>query len=234
MNVASPIDYQQELKEFLKIISHDLRAPVRQIKSFNNMLMKGIELTEKQSLLKGYMDNAIDQVGDQLEGLLKLSRIGSAEVTLTQVNIQILFDEIRAKLSKLIGDEHSFTINIAPNLEVFTDRDRLYCACLEVVSNGLTFHQLDIAAQVHIEASIENDHLVVRVLDKGIGIGEKYYKDIFKPFRRLNHKDEFPNTGPGMGLTFCQKSLIAIDGTVELAKNQQQGCQFIIKVPVSQ
>jgi len=228
--VALPIDYQKELKDFIKIISHDLRGPIRHIKSFHNILMADIDLDEEQQELKGYMDDAIDHLESQLEGILTLSRINTTELNITEVAIKTLLEEISESLHQQIAS-CIFSIDIPEEVNVFTDRDRLYRACFEVIDNALKFHPAGIPAQVAITAIMEGGNVKIIISDQGIGIDEKYFDDIYMPFRCLNHQEDY--IGSGMGLTLCQKALVGIKGSIDVKKNEIQGCQFTITVPIN-
>jgi len=225
-----PIDYQKELKDFIKIISHDLRGPIRHIKSFHNILMDDIVLDEEQQELKGYMDDAIDHLENQLEGMLTLSRINTSELNITEIDIKILLEDISESLNEKINSS-VFSISAPKELIVFTDRDRLYRACFEVIDNALKFHQAGIPAQVVIAAIIEGDNVKITISDQGIGIDDKYFQDIYQPFRCLNHQEDYP--GSGMGLTLCQKALLGIKGSINVKKSAIQGCQFTITIPIN-
>jgi len=221
---------EKELQEFVRIISHDLRGPVGQIKSFQKRLMKNIELTETQSLFKNHLDSAIKQLESQLEGILALSRINTTEVKASPIKVKDLIDEVLVNISKNISPNTKINMSINEDLTIISDRNRLYQAYYEVISNAFKFHLADIEAIVSLEAQIIDNKLILTIIDQGIGIEEKDYQEIFLPFRYLNHQDDF--SGLGMGLTLSKKNIQSINGTIEISKNDKQGCRFTITVPV--
>jgi len=221
---------EKELQEFVRIISHDLRGPVGQIKSFQKRLMKNIELTETQSLFKNHLDSAIKQLESQLEGILALSRINTTEVKASPIKVKDLIDEVLVNISKNISSNTKINMSINEDLTIISDRNRLYQAYYEVISNAFKFHLADIEAIVSLEAQIIDNKLILTIIDQGIGIEEKDYQEIFLPFRYLNHQDDF--SGLGMGLTLSKKNIQSINGTIEISKNDKQGCRFTITVPV--
>jgi len=227
--MTSAIDYKKELTDFVKIISHDLRGPIRHIKSFHNILMADIRLNDEQQELKGYMDDAIDHLESQLEGILTLSRLNTSELDITEVNLKSLFEEITESLNEQII-KSDFFLSVPAELNVITDRSRVYRACFEVITIALKFHQPDNPAQVSVTAIIDKGSVKVTVLDKGIGIDEKHFQDIYQAFRCLNYQESY--VGSCIGLTLSQKALYSIEGSIDVEKNGEQGCQFTITLPL--
>ncbi len=224
-------DHEKELQEFVRIISHDLRGPVGHINSFQKRLLKDIEFTDKQLVYKGHLDNATNILVGRLEGILALSRINTTKVNTSQINIKKLIDEVVVDINEGKSPNTTLTLSIDENITITSDKNRLYRAYFEVISNAFKFHHTDISANVSIEAQLTDSSLILTIIDQGIGIEEKYHKEIFLPFKYLNHQDDF--SGLGLGLTLSQKNLQSINGTIDVSNNNEQGCKFTIIVPIT-
>jgi len=226
--VSLPVDYKKELQSFVKIIGHDLTAPIRHIKSFHRILMADFTLNDEQQELKGYVDDAIHRLESQLQGMLALSNFDTSEIKIIEVDIQQLLDDVIDSLHEKTG-KSDITVSVTPNLTFSTDRGRLYLACFEIIGNALKFHREKSLSVVSVDAKIDDDCLLITITDNGIAIDSKYFEDIFQPFRCLNHQEKFKGTG--MGLTLSRKALQRIAGKISVNSNAEQGCQFIISVP---
>jgi len=226
--VSLPVDYKKELQSFVKIIGHDLSGPIRHIKSFHKILMADFTLNEEQQELKGYVDDAIYRLESQLDGMLALSNFDISEIKLIEVDVKTLLEDVVDSLYDLTLTS-TLVISVAPNIKVLTDRGRLHRACVEVLGNALKFHPANIQPDVCVVVKVEDDSVLIIVEDKGIGIADKYFNDIFQPFRCLNHQGEY--SGIGMGLTLCRKALQSINSTIDVKNNDSQGCKFTISLP---
>jgi len=224
-----PASDKKELNEFVKIVSHDLSAPVRHIKSFHKMLMKDIALTDQQLELKGRVDGAITKLEMQLAAILALSRVDTNAPQIRQCNATQMVKDIIAKFTEDSVDSGESFVSSGDDIELFTDKSRLHDAYYEVLSNAYKFHPEGVVAKVSVTLEMIEGTLILRVFDQGIGIDERFLQDIYLPFRYLNHQKKY--AGLGMGLTYCQKLLHSIEGTIAVRSNGDQGCIFTLEVP---
>ena len=94
-----------------------------------------------------------------------------------------------------------------------------------LIENGLKYNDADFPT-IDISCSQENDFLVLKITDNGIGIASEYHEMIFKPFNKLHHQGKYEGTG--IGLAICDDIVKNHNGRIELISDQQTGSTFII------
>ena len=121
-------------------------------------------------------------------------------------------------------------IDCADQLQLETDRKRLYQVVLNVVSNGLKYTEY---GSVNVSTKVQSDLLLIEVKDTGIGIKEIDLKDLFKPFERIESRLKVNTLGTGLGLYLTRKILTQLlGGTIEVKSTFGEGSIFTIKVPL--
>ncbi|URD53208.1 ATP-binding protein [Chroococcidiopsis sp. CCNUC1] len=190
----------KELEAFSYSVSHDLRAPLRQIDGFSQILLS--RYTDKlDDRGKDYLQRIrgnTQQMGELIEGLLALSRVNRSELQRTEVNLSELATEIAAKLQET-QPERQITWAIAPEIIVSGDA-RLLGVLLENLLNNAWKYTAN-QTQPRIEFSTlrqENGQVVYFVRDNGAGFNMNYASKLFVAFGRLHSPAEFPGTGIGL------------------------------------
>ncbi|MGL5925243.1 ATP-binding protein [Chroococcidiopsis sp.] len=190
----------KELEAFSYSVSHDLRAPLRQIDGFSQILLS--RYTDKlDDRGKDYLQRIhgnTKQMGELIDGLLALSRVNRSELQRTEVNLSELATEIAAKLEET-QPERQIEWAIAPEIIVSGDA-RLLGVLLENLLNNAWKYTAN-QTQPRIEFSTlrqENGQVVYFVCDNGAGFNMNYASKLFVAFGRLHSPAEFPGTGIGL------------------------------------
>lgn len=139
--------------------------------------------------------------------------------------------EVQHAVSYLAEEKHlALNIECADQLQLETDRKRLYQVVLNVVSNGLKYTEV---GSVNVFAKVQSDVLLIEVEDTGIGMKEADLKDLFKPFERIESRLKVKTLGTGLGLYLTRKILSQLlGGTIEVKSVLGEGSIFTIKVPL--
>ncbi len=190
----------QELQAFAYSVSHDLRAPLRHIGGFLELLEKRTAGSlDAQS--QHYMDtisNAAKRMGALIDDLLSFSRMGRSEMSKTQVALQDLTREV---IQELAPDAAGRTIHwrIADLPVVTADRALLRVVFVNLISNALKFTRQCEPADIEIGCLPgEGTETIVFVRDNGAGFDMEYADKLFGVFQRLHRADEFEGTGIGL------------------------------------
>jgi PAS domain S-box-containing protein len=182
-----------ELQGFTYSVSHDLRAPLRGIMASSRILLEECseKLTDDQRrLLERQAQNA-KKLGDLIDDLLKLSRIGRQEMVRSQVDVSAMAEEIAADLrSREWPCEIAF--DIRAGLQAMADQKLLKFVLLNLLENACKFSPQGGT----VEVGQENGAFYVR--DSGIGFDMQYAGKLFLPFERLVRDSDFPGTGIGL------------------------------------
>jgi light-regulated signal transduction histidine kinase (bacteriophytochrome) len=190
----------KELEAFSYSVSHDLRAPLRHIDGFVDLLKKRTAATpdEKSQHYMVTIADATRRMGTLIDDLLSFSRMGRAEMAKTQVDLGALVQEvIREHESEARGRTIEWRVAELP--VVTGDRAMLRMALVNLISNAVKFTQPRAQAKIEIGCLPGHDaETCVFVRDNGAGFDMQYADKLFGVFQRLHGADEFEGTGIGL------------------------------------
>lgn len=220
----------KELESFSYSVSHDLRAPLRAINGFTEILLEDyahkLDADGKEA-----MDEIISnskRMGELIDNLLEFSRIGKLDVSLVNVNMRELVDAIIAELKRA---EPNRTINIIinelPNAK--GDRNMLKQVFLNLIGNAFKYSSKKDAATIEIGGAEEQGSYVYYVTDNGAGFDMQYYQKLFGVFQRLHSNNEFEGTG--VGLALVQRIVLKHGGKVWATGQVNEGACFYVALP---
>jgi PAS domain S-box-containing protein len=221
----------KELEAFAYSVSHDLRAPVRHIAGFTELLQKHADpvLDDKSRRhIRMILDSA-NRMGSLVDDLLAFSRIGRAETQKTTINLeQLVRDVVREIVPDTQGRNISWRIGNLPICYGDTSMFRLVFANL--ISNAVKFTRTREQALIEIGSF---DHspveMVVFVKDNGVGFDMKYKDKLFGVFQRLHSQEAFEGTG--IGLATVQRIIHRHGGRVWAEGSINNGATFYVALP---
>jgi PAS domain S-box-containing protein len=219
----------KELEAFAYSVSHDLRAPLRGIRGFSEVLLqqysnkldpRGREFLRRNCEASQHMDRLIDD-------LLKLSRVSRAELHRYPVNLTRLAEAIAADLRKA-EPQRSVEFHIAPGLQAVGDERLLGIVLDNLLRNAWKFTGKRAHARIEINQQPGNPP-VFFVRDNGAGFDMEYAKKLFGVFQRLHTAGEFPGTG--IGLATAQRIINRHGGRVWAEGAVEQGATVYFTLP---
>jgi signal transduction histidine kinase len=233
-----------ELQALTATVSHDLRAPLRHITSYVQLVQEdaGPLLTsEVQGFLTTISDSA-RQLGAQLDGLLALSRVGTAVLQLEPVELAPLVHEVVEELTAQAARQspaRTVQWQVADALPtVQADPALLRQVLGHVLGNALKFTAPRETAVIAIapvarfhSADAASGLAAVQVQDNGVGYNPAMQSALFKVFGRLHSAQQFP--GLGMGLALTAKALQRMGGTVAAQGVVDGGCCVTLALPLA-
>jgi len=189
----------RELEAFAYSTSHDLRAPVRHMLGFTELLQKHAQpnLDDKSRRYLSTILNAARKMGALIDDLLAFSRIGRAESQEGTVNLGALvtdvIDEMRPDTN---GRNITWRTGTLPTLHC--DRSMMRLVFVNLIANAIKFTRPRAAAEIEI-GTFENERgVVVFVKDNGVGFDMQFSNKLFRVFQRLHGTAEFEGTGIGL------------------------------------
>jgi PAS domain S-box-containing protein len=190
----------KELEAFAYSISHDLRAPLRHMAGFTELLRKNTAslLNDKsQRYLTMIMESA-QRMGNLIDDLLAFSRIGRAETHNALVSLEQLVQEALTEVrQETEGRKIVWRVGALPAW--YGDRSMLRLALVNLISNAVKFTRTRAQAEIEIGCTDqEQNHVVVFVRDNGVGFDMKYLNKLFGVFQRLHPPEAFEGTGIGL------------------------------------
>jgi PAS domain S-box-containing protein len=190
----------QELEAFAYSVSHDLRAPLRHINGFLELLQNRntTNLDEQSQHYMGNIANAARRMSILIDDLLSFSRMGRQEMSRTRVNLDDLVEEVILEFKpETEGRNIAWQIGSLPS--VTGDRAMLRMVLVNLISNALKFTRSRSPAEIEIGWMPGHDgETIVFIRDNGVGFDRKYTDKLFGVFQRLHRVDEFEGTGIGL------------------------------------
>jgi PAS domain S-box-containing protein len=220
----------KELEAFSYSVSHDLRAPVRHIEGFVQVLepmMRG-QLSDEAANVFKMISQSTRQMNRLIEGLLAFSRMSRAEMAFTAVDFGVLVGEARHELQgQAQGREIAWVIPSLPTLR--GDPITLRQVFINLVSNALKYTSTRPKARIEISARDAGHETIVCVRDNGVGFEPQYIDRLFGVFQRLHPATQFEGTGIGLAIV---RRIIARHGGKTWAEGERdKGAAFYFSLP---
>ena len=219
----------RELEAFCYSVSHDLRAPLRSIRGFNEVLLerhaseldeKGQEFLRRACQASRYMDELI-------ESLLKLSRVGRTEMLQQKVGLSELARSVAAELAAADASRE-VVYSIEPGLRAMGDERLLRIVLDNLLRNAWKFTSKTPRPRIEVGFNQEPDAAFF-VRDNGAGFDPSYAGRLFGVFQRLHSNADFPGTG--VGLATVQRIINRHGGRVWATGAVNQGATFYFSLP---
>ncbi len=216
-----------ELEAFTYTVSHDLRAPLRAIDGFSNILKEDFAdtLPEDACGLLDRISNNARQMGGLIDGLLDFSRLLRSDVARVRVDQDQLLDQILEQLNA----KGSPMIELSPLPPVFADPVLLKQVWMNLIDNALKFSAKVEQPKVQVLYDKLPKAHRFRVKDNGAGFDMKYSDKLFNVFERLHHRKDFDGTG--VGLAIVKRIIERHGGSISATGAPGQGACFTFTLP---
>ena len=214
----------EEVKNFAYIVSHDLRAPLVNLKGFAAELRSSLEVidpamnsvlshldeAQRQEVTLAlqedipealeFIESSVTRMDHFIGAVLKLSRVGRRELRHEPVDMNALVHEALQTVTHQL-DEHDSKVTVEPLPQVVADRTSMEQIIGNILGNAVKYLDGDRPGEVNITAERNRDETTFHIRDNGRGISEADMPKVFAPFRRAGKQDV---PGEGMGLTYVQ------------------------------
>jgi PAS domain S-box-containing protein len=224
-------EVNQELKAFSYTVSHDLRAPLRAVEGFAEILLDefGDKLGEDGQRYAKRIVDAAARMDDLIEDLLAYSRLTSSDLHLQRVELAALVEKATAELSES-PDYASARIEVRPPFPaVHAHRTVLRQVVLNLLSNAVKFVPKGRNPDIKVWSEARDDAVRVWVEDNGIGIAPEHQSEIFNVFQRLHAPGAYPGTG--IGLAIVRRGVERMNGESGVISELGKGSRFWIELP---
>jgi signal transduction histidine kinase len=215
----------KELEAFSYSISHDLRAPLRGLNGFSQVLVEdyGDRLGDEGKNLLQRIRAGSQRMGQLIDDLLNLSRVSRGELRHASVDLSRLARSVVEEL-RASDPQRSVDLRIADDLRVDGDPNLLRVALENLLGNAWKYTAKRPRSTIEFGLSRDNDHSSFFVRDDGVGFDMQYVGKLFTPFQRLHGVDEFPGTG--IGLVTVQRIIRRHGGRVWAEAEVNKGATF--------
>ncbi|TCC87285.1 GHKL domain-containing protein [Pedobacter frigiditerrae] len=220
----------KELGSFSYSVSHDLRAPIRAINGYSKILLEDYVENldaEGEKILQSIIYNS-KKMGLLIDDLLAFSKLGRKPVTVAEIDMNGLVQQIKEELIFEKGDHiPEFDFEILPNAE--GDKSLIRQVWINLISNAIKYASNKANTHIQIGSYLEENMVVYFVKDNGAGFDMQYYDKLFGVFQRLHSQEEFEGTG--IGLAIVQKIVHRHNGNVWAESELEKGSCFYFSLP---
>ncbi|MEN2399311.1 ATP-binding protein [Flavobacterium sp. MC2016-06] len=221
---------QEELESFSYSVSHDLRAPIRAINGYTQILVEDHADSideDGQKILESVIMSS-RKMGFLIDDLLAFSKLGRKQVAAAEIDMSVLINSI---VSEIIIDknENIPIFEMEDILPAHGDASLIKQVWLNLISNAVKYSKYKKETLIKITSIIKKDKVIYCIKDKGAGFDMAYYDKLFGVFQRLHSQEEFDGTG--IGLAIVQKIVSRHNGKVWAKSKLDSGSSFYFSLP---
>jgi light-regulated signal transduction histidine kinase (bacteriophytochrome) len=220
----------KELEAFAYSISHDLRAPLRVINGYTNILVEdyGMSLDANGKHVCAVLQDKTHHMNELIDDILSFSRFSLAEIRMSQINMEDLIHSIFQELTSS-KDRERIEFQVASLPQAFGDRALIRQVWTNLLSNAIKFSAIRERAIIQVTGIQTSGEIIYAVNDNGAGFDMHYIDKLFGVFQRLHSEREFPGTG--VGLAIVQRIILRHGGRVWAEGQSGQGASFYFSLP---
>jgi PAS domain S-box-containing protein len=214
-----------ELEEFVYSIAHDLRSPLRSLSGFSQIIdhdyAEAIDETGRDYLRR--IRDAAGHLGELMDALMSLSRIGRQDLELHDVDLSALAQGVAIALCE---NDPGRLVDFEIEQGLVARGDTALCEIIvqNLIGNAWKFSAAETPALIRFTAERQDGRRVFCVSDNGVGFEPEYAGKLFAPFERLHTTDEFPGTG--IGLATVRRAVTRLGGTCWADAEQGSGARL--------
>lgn len=228
VNLAASV---KALESFTYSVSHDLRAPLRAIHGYVNMLKNDYSslLNERGQMMMDAVIRNSKKMGQLIDDLLSLSRLDRVVLQKKHVDLNEL---VKSVVNELTIDDKKTQIILNPLPTAVADSNLITQVYINLISNAIKYSSLKEKPLVEIGAIAENDEVIYYVKDNGSGFDMQFYDKLFGVFQRLHDSSEFE--GNGIGLSIVKQIISRHKGRIWANAEPDKGATFYFTLNTQQ
>ena len=216
-----------DMQHFMHVASHDLKTPLRSIRSFANLIERryGKDLSDGALEYFGYIKRSAASMNGVITDLVKYNRSIQLEAV-TAVDLDAIYTEVKLGLFADI-EESAATINCQALGTVKSVKTGLSQVIQNLIRNAIVYRDLSRDCVIDVEMVRADTHATLCVKDNGLGLDTAYADKVFKPFQRVG---DLTRPGTGMGLAICRRIAREIGGDIEYLGRPGVGTTFYVGI----
>ncbi|HMW31839.1 MAG TPA: two-component regulator propeller domain-containing protein [bacterium] len=222
-----------ELKtQFLGMASHDLKNPLAAIISYTDLIIEAYDDKAQSMRDLGYIRKAAHRMLHLINGLLNTVSLESGKVVLQKEKLDVsdLAEQVLFSNQQMLERKRQHVqVQTVPGLYVNADRDRLYEALDNLISNAIKYSDYD--KTIRVDLGMNELKIIIRITDEGPGMTTDDMKKLFGKFQRLSAKPTGGETSTGLGLSIVKQIVEMHEGQVWAESESGKGSTFVVELP---
>ena len=212
-------------------MSHDLRAPLRAIHGFSQILLEDYrdKIDDEGKRVLNVIWNNTNKMGHLIDDLLSLSRLGRQDITISWIDMEALAKNVFEEIKATVSEKRKLHLDIKPLHTAYCDAPMIRQVFLNLLSNAIKFTEPKKDAIIEVGSWTNDDENVYYIKDNGVGFDMQYVNKVFVAFQRLHKEDEFEGTG--IGLAIVNRIIQRHGGKVWAEGKVNEGATFYFALP---
>ena len=221
----------KELESFAYSVSHDLRAPLRGIHGFTQILIEDYsdKLDDEGKRVCSVIQKNSKKMGRLIDEILTFSRLNRSEMHKAEVDMKLLIQSVFNELTTP-EDRKKIRLNIKEIHNSLCDHTLIKQVWANLISNAIKFSSKQDKPVIEISSTIEDNKIIYHIKDNGVGFDMKYVNKLFGVFQRLHSDNEFQGTG--VGLAIVQRIVQRHGGRIRAEGAINKGASFYFSLPI--
>ena len=222
-----------DLQQFAHVASHDLKEPVRKIRTFSSRIQEeyGAGMPAQARAWLSKIEQATQRMVSMIEGVLAYSILNGNEQPAEPIDLNAVFRNIESDLEIMMG-ERAATIDREELPSIEGAPVLIYQLFYNLINNSLKFARAGVPPVITIRCRVVDGLLEISLTDNGIGFEQEHADRIFDTFARLHARDKYEGTG--LGLALCKKIVERHHGSIRASGEKDKGAVFTIQLPLVQ
>lgn len=227
-------EINQELEQFAYIASHDLKEPVRTLRTFSNYLIEDLQSNNDKRIAEDvkYINSASGRMTKLIDDLLEFSKAGNLPLKKSKLSLSDIVDTVKENLQTQINDSSAIIKTEIQSDSVSGDSSLFGLVIQNLLQNAIKFQPRGQQPEITITSITDSssNNVEINVIDNGIGIDPHQLESIFGVFKKLHASSEFEGTG--IGLAIVHKIVKRHGGVIEVVSTSGKGSCFKISLPI--
>lgn len=218
----------KELESFSYSVSHDLRAPLRAILGFSDILKEDNhhEMSESAKQALETIQHNANKMNVLINDLLQFSKLGFKPLEKTEINSERLVNDVIQEINQSTPNQAQFKVSLLP---VIADKNLLHQVWINLISNAVKYSSKKEKPTVEIGSYKMDNEIIFVIKDNGAGFDMKYADKLFTAFQRLHNMTDFPGTG--IGLALVHRIISRHGGRIWAEGKVGEGATFYFSLP---
>lgn len=199
-SINKQMQIKDQQRNFLLSVTHELKSPLASIKLYlQTILKRDLDLEKQKTFIYNSLED-IERLNDLVEKMLLATKIENHTYKFPKENFDFseLVESLSDRIRRLNDGKRIFVVNVQKELFIKGDRFALGSLVNNLLENAILYS--DLGSEIFVELIKENNQIILRIADQGIGINEQYRKRIFDKFFRIGDEETRKTQGTGLGL----------------------------------